>query len=484
MAVLTLATLSLAPLLAQPPATPDTPPAPAAAENPYPPGRDYLRERMELIAKQAGRTERAEKDNDAADAWNTYLRVSTFAAAITDYAPAASEKYRAIEAADTTDMLDVTVAFAAAGGFAPDDPSGLAAAGAEILGNLKDTRYAGMVESLAESHAFKPHPSLTRPGISILLPHLGSARAMARLNTAWMGWAIREQDYTQADILLRSNLNLAYASSAEPSLIAHLVGVAVEALTLGRLLDTHLRSPLPPEFARQAAASIAAAPRPDWSYCVQGERLMGLDSIDWLYTKGSLRDLNPEMSRIEAAAARALWAKREDSLALYDRIMNNITEVFDADPAKAALAFERIAEEDKKFEDPVYKARFSIAGMLMPAMNRAIQVERSARTLRNAAQTVLAIAVYQSEHDGSAPATLDDLVPKYLPALPIDWDSPSREPLRYRRTDAAPGFVLYSVGRDGTDNGGTPEAKFPRLASAKGTDAVFSLPEPLPESNR
>jgi hypothetical protein len=439
---------------------------------------------MELISKQAGLPKRAEKDNDAADAWNTYLRVATFAAAITDYAPAASEKYRSLKASAERDTLDVSVAFAAAGGFAPDDPPGLAAAGEEIFRNLKDIRFAGLTESLAEARAFQPHPSLTRPGISILLPHLGSARAMARLNTAWMGWAIREKDYRQADILLRSNLNLAYASCAEPSLIAHLVGVAVEALTLGRLLDTHLRSPLPPEFARQAAASIAAAPRPDWSYSVQGERLMGLDSIDWLYTKGSLRDLNPEMSRIEAAAARALWAKREDSLALYDRIMNNITEAFDADPAKAALAFERIAEEDKKFEDPVYKTRFSIAGMLMPAMNRAIQVERSARTLRNAAQTVLAIAVYQSEHDGSAPATLDDLVPNYLPVLPIDWDSPSREPLRYRRTDAAPGFILYSVGRDGTDDGGTPEAKYPRLASTKGTDAVFSLPEPLPESNR
>lgn len=484
MTVLALVALSIAPLNHEPPAAAANAPPATANTDRYPPGRDYLRERMLLIEQHADQNTKENSEENATAAWNSYLRVVTFAAGISDYAPAASAKYQALKASDSEGVLDITVAFAAAGGFAPDDPPGIAAAGAEIFNNLKETRFAEMSKSLADLTSFKPHPALTRPGISVLLPHLGSARAMARLNTARMGWAFREAAFEDADSILRANLTLASASSAEPSLIAHLVGVAIEALTVERLLDTHLRTPLPPEAARKAAAAIATSPRPDWSCSVNGERLMGLDSIDWLYTKGSLRDISPEMSKLEAAAARALWAKREDSLALYDTIFDHIVAAFDADPAKATHALDRLAEEEKKFGNPAHKARFSTTALLIPAMSRAVQVERSARTLREAAPAVLAISLYQSEHNGSLPTSLSDLVPKYIPALPIDWHSPTREPLRYRTIDAAPGYILYSVGRDQADDGGTPEARFPRLASAKGTDAVYSIPETLPETNR
>jgi hypothetical protein len=51
---------------------------------------------------------------------------------------------------------------------------------------------------------------------------------------------------------------------------------------------------------------------------------------------------------------------------------------------------------------------------------------------------------------GDWPRALADLVPAYLPAVPLDpFDG---QPLRYRRTDG--GAVVYSVGEDGRDDGG------------------------------
>lgn len=62
---------------------------------------------------------------------------------------------------------------------------------------------------------------------------------------------------------------------------------------------------------------------------------------------------------------------------------------------------------------------------------------------------------------GSLPASLADLVPEYLGEIPIDpWDG---KPLRY----SAEKRLLYSIGEDGLDAGGEPNAD----SDAAGYDA-------------
>jgi hypothetical protein len=63
----------------------------------------------------------------------------------------------------------------------------------------------------------------------------------------------------------------------------------------------------------------------------------------------------------------------------------------------------------------------------------------------------LAITIYQAEH-GSAPASLAELTPEYLPAIPLD--AFIDQPLVYRRMPT--GYLLYSVGTDRIDDGGRP----------------------------
>jgi hypothetical protein len=62
---------------------------------------------------------------------------------------------------------------------------------------------------------------------------------------------------------------------------------------------------------------------------------------------------------------------------------------------------------------------------------------------------LFALAAYRADH-GAYPAELTVLVPKYLPAIPEDLFSGG--PLRYKRE--GPGYVLYSVGPNGKDDGG------------------------------
>lgn len=78
----------------------------------------------------------------------------------------------------------------------------------------------------------------------------------------------------------------------------------------------------------------------------------------------------------------------------------------------------------------------------------AVRMEAEIALLR----TGIALERYRLKH-GVHPAALADLVPSYLPAVPIDpWDE---KPLRYQlQPDGSP--LVWSVGRDGIDEGGRP----------------------------
>ena len=64
---------------------------------------------------------------------------------------------------------------------------------------------------------------------------------------------------------------------------------------------------------------------------------------------------------------------------------------------------------------------------------------------------VLALELFAREH-GHYPEKLEELVPDFLPAVPEDTHALPKTPLRYRRD--ADGALIYSVGENGTDDGG------------------------------
>ena len=68
--------------------------------------------------------------------------------------------------------------------------------------------------------------------------------------------------------------------------------------------------------------------------------------------------------------------------------------------------------------------------------------------------TGLALAEYRARR-GEYPERLEALAPDYLDAVPNDRFLPTPTPLTYRRHEN--GFSLYSVGRNGVDDGGRPD---------------------------
>jgi type II secretory pathway pseudopilin PulG len=107
--------------------------------------------------------------------------------------------------------------------------------------------------------------------------------------------------------------------------------------------------------------------------------------------------------------------------------------------------------EAKAIEDRLSDRRRGIVtSLLAPALSSCIQSGIRSQALHRAAAVAVAATRYRIEK-GSLPKSLDDLVPPFLPVEPADPFA-AAAPLRLKWTDDA--LLIYSVGRDGEDDGG------------------------------
>jgi hypothetical protein len=83
-------------------------------------------------------------------------------------------------------------------------------------------------------------------------------------------------------------------------------------------------------------------------------------------------------------------------------------------------------------------------------LSRVVDKALRAETERSMAVCAVALKRYSLRH-GQLPASLDALVPEFLPAVPTDYMD--GQPMKYHLNPDG-SFVLYSVGENGTDDGG------------------------------
>jgi hypothetical protein len=151
-------------------------------------------------------------------------------------------------------------------------------------------------------------------------------------------------------------------------------------------------------------------------------------------------------------AAAAVHAGRKETLAKH-------TEVWSAMTRRLALPLYDRRRTHTRTElqalcaDPVNKHRYALICMLMPSLDRAAMIVGETAMAQQSMVAVLGLLRYRADH-GQFPAVLDHLVPTYLEQLPIDvFDG---DPLKYS-VDGDGAMMLYSVGRNLRDDGGSSE---------------------------
>jgi hypothetical protein len=125
--------------------------------------------------------------------------------------------------------------------------------------------------------------------------------------------------------------------------------------------------------------------------------------------------------------------------------LRNYVQYMDQSIANARQPYASHPAEPVPSHDP-------ISVLFLPVGSRTYLQETDSRTQNALFCVALALRAYRLEH-GVYPATLEELVPAYLPDIPADPFALSG-PLHYQRTKSSD--ILYSVGPDGKDDSGRP----------------------------
>ncbi|MHB9134321.1 MAG: hypothetical protein ACYDBB_24890 [Armatimonadota bacterium] len=281
--------------------------------------------------------------------------------------------------------------------------------------------------------------------MNTLFPVNAKAREMARLliEKAYIdklhgNWNGAMDDYLDA-------LQLGATFPRQATMIGMLVGVAVEGI--GRAdswgVVNHLTAPQARADAKRMEGIMNqqvsfADVLTEEKYFIQAGLLELMRQPNWRKTLAGYAGTASGGSADKVLIAQMyLHSKRE--------VMHNTTAYHDALIAQAKQPYITRQPLPPLPSDP--------ASRIMAPVFAKARIKMEVNRAQDALLTVtLALRAYYIEH-GSYPAMLQQLTPGYLSKLPDDPFA-LNGPLQYRRSGKT--YVLYSIGPDGKNNGGTP----------------------------
>jgi hypothetical protein len=354
---------------------------------------------------------------------------------------------------------------------------------------VNEKPLAVAIEATRRPDYFNPlvsPPANKGPGalMGVLMPSAQKCREVATLLSCRAMLRVGEGKFDEAwqDLLACHRLGRLVARGA--TLIEALVGIAIDAVACNADLAYLERTKLTPRQIRDrvkdlrglpamppVADKIDLAERYTFLDSVQfirrggigkmeglaggkmekptKEELKGLEKIDW---KPAFREGNRSYDRLVAALRHKDRSERKKDL---DQLEADIKKLrADAtDPQKLLLLMMAKAPPDKIDKDMAKAIGEAIGSalitLLMPAAGKVQDAHDRAEQIQRNVQVAFALAAYHHDR-GRYPARLDDLVPTYIKAVPVDLFS--GKPLIYGLSGK--GYLLYSVGANGKDDGG------------------------------
>jgi hypothetical protein len=311
--------------------------------------------------------------------------------------------------------------------------------------------------------------------LGALLPTTQKCREVAAALTARAMLRLAEKKYDAAWADLMTAHRLGRLVSRGATIIESLVGIAIHQVASTATLAYLERADPTADQVRARLKELQSLPplAPLADKIDLGERFMYLDCVQMIrrggiselegLAKGQPGKLTPEQL---AALEKIDWATPlKNGNAWYDRI---VAAARLTDRAAREKAFGGIEADVRKlkaelgkapglarlFRDPADKAVGKtigdiLIGLLLPALQRLQEAYDRADQVERNLHVAFALAAYKKD-TGRYPAKLDDLAPKYLAAVPGDLFS--GKSLVYRPDDR--GYLLYSVGMNGKDDGG------------------------------
>lgn len=349
----------------------------------------------------------------------------------------------------------------------PDEANRERAAAEEALARtmLAELAAAGVYDDLKRLTGFQRAGYAFAPG-SVPIAQAGFAglagsRNLAKINSGRMGLAIQQNDLTGFIAALEANLAIARILRLYPMLISDLVAMAIEELTHDCVLAAIMRHPSADWVGAIGDAIRRGSPTTPRDLCVRGERQVILDSLAWYFSDAARvkdwRNTAPTLSAFGASdkADKLRIGTYEENRDLAGEFMDQMqawvsTERSQRKPATATQA--RMSE----------LVMLEMTATWMPRYLREVDI----RTLKDRGLQVMLALEHHRLREGRYPERLEDLVPRDLPAVPLDpWSGRGLGYKRLAQPDAVGrGYLLYSVGGDEVDDGGVAPNQFQKYS--------------------
>jgi hypothetical protein len=295
-------------------------------------------------------------------------------------------------------------------------------------------------------------------GFEAVMPYLSDIRQGVRLLYLE---AILHAENNEPELAIQSiesMLGVARSLSEEPTLVSQLVNITCKALAVQALEGVINRTELTDaQLGHLSKIFTGAEDTSTMSVAFIGERCLGIAAFntpafklrDWFYSTSSSTE--SFISAVIIALYKLVGLAEVDKI-IYLDLMSESMKAYQLPLPQRQKAF-------KAVEGKIYglsKIHF-LLHIIMPAMSQLVMLDLRHIAELRAAQGAVTIQRYRLA-TGNRPDTLADLVPDYLDTVlsdPFDGND-----LRYKKLDT--GFVVYSIGEDGKDDGGkekTPETE-------------------------
>jgi len=330
---------------------------------------------------------------------------------------------------------------------------------------LADNRQA--LELLHKGAAIEHsrYPVDLSKGFDVIMPYLSDIRKGAKMLQLEASLHAENAEPQLAGRSITSTFGLARSLSREPILVSQLVRIACQALAVSTLEHSVNRTEFTDEQLVNLSRTIAnAEDLSGMTRAFAGERCAGVSIF-----KAPASQIVPlfggsSRPRVFSIALYKFAGLADTDAITYIDLMEGYIEAAQLPPHKRQSASDAIgAKIDTISQIHILLRTF------MPALSRVTTIDiRTIAQLRTA-QTGLAIQRYRLA-TGSLPDALSDLVPTYLEAVPKDpFDD---KELRYKKLET--GFVVYSIGEDGNDDGGKERPRKPPRPSGP-VDVTFII---------
>ncbi len=345
---------------------------------------------------------------------------------------------------------------------------------AALFPNSTETKDHSYIETMALESTPELANLIDGSLVGILLPHVQSFRAAARLLHFDNLHAIEQGDSQRVTENLIAHFSLARHAADCNCLVGGLVGIAVANLAFEEIDEmVTINGFLDEDQLHQIQSAVESFKVRDLVQ-FDGERALANDLIQRIYTDDGNGD-----GRVTPAGIRMLesvigmrnekWSKAYPEFAAIADAAQHLTEpvaVFRTPGRKETIeryqAILDLIEED--FDRPAWQAnmhdftdsglrgqfgQYSPLNYLLPANNQ-IQ-DRMYFTIGVQEATVLALAAHRfNRANDSWPASMEQLTADFLTEIPVDVFSGGH--LKFVIRDNMP--IVYSVWKDGDDDGG------------------------------